>query len=75
MDQHKQDICFTVYCSDNSDLLSVSLFEGFLEWGISIGKSVNGVPLVIISPKLFPFLLFLSYIKFICKKTSLLSCE
>lgn len=60
MDKYKQNVCFIVYCSDNADLLSVSLFEGFFEWGISIGKSVNGVPLVMILLTLFPFLLVFS---------------
>lgn len=51
---------FVLLLNANADLLLVSLFEGFLEWVISIGKSVKGVPLVIISLNLVPFLSVLS---------------
>lgn len=43
----EMDICdIKASHSDCADFLFVSLFEGFLESVISIGKSVKGVPLV-----------------------------
>lgn len=38
--------CIKASHSDCADFLFVSLFEGFLESMISVGKSVKGVPLV-----------------------------
>ncbi|XP_022641223.1 carboxypeptidase SOL1 isoform X4 [Vigna radiata var. radiata] len=48
MQQHFQDIQVCSSCNCSTDLQFVSLFEGFLEWAISIGNSVNGFPLLVI---------------------------